>query len=159
MPTLTKNIYYLLKPIIPRAIQLKVRRKIISIQREKYKDVWPIDEHAARPPKGWKGWPDGKKFALVLTHDVETEKGLDNCYNLIELEKSLGFRSSFNFVAEDYNVPSALRQHLINDGFEVGIHGLSHNGKLYSSREAFKKQAQRINQYLKEWKSVGFPFL
>lgn len=156
MPTLFNNIYYHLKPLIPRTAQIIIRRKIISIQRDKYKDTWPIDERAARPPKGWQGWPDGKKFALVLTHDVETEKGLDNCYNLIELEKSLGFRSSFNFVAEDYEVPSELRQHLVNEGFEVGLHGLSHDGKLYSSREEFKKQAQRINHYLKEWKSVGF---
>lgn len=156
MPTRIKNIYYKLKPLIPRTVQLTIRRKIVSIQRQKYKDIWPIDEHAAAPPKGWQGWPDGKRFALVLTHDVETEKGLNNCSKLVELEKSLGFRSSFNFVAEDYNVPSELRQHLTSEGFEVGIHGLSHDGKLYSSREAFEKQAQRINQYLKEWKSVGF---
>lgn len=156
MPTLLKNIYYHLKPLIPRTVQLNIRRKIVSIQRQKYKDIWPIDERAASPPKGWQGWPDGKKFALVLTHDVETENGLDNCHKLIELEKSLGFRSSFNFVAEDYNVPSELRQYLTNEGFEVGIHGLSHDGKLYSSRETFEKQAKRINQYLMEWKSVGF---
>jgi hypothetical protein len=41
------------------------------------------------------GWPNGKKFALVLTHDVESAEGLDKCYQLAEIEERLGFRSSF----------------------------------------------------------------
>ena len=24
-----------------------------------------------QPPENWQGWPDGKKFALVLTHDPD----------------------------------------------------------------------------------------
>ena len=68
----------------------------------------------------------------------------------------LGFRSSFNFVAERYPVSSILRKQLINNGFETGIHGLKHDGKLYSSKEIFQKRAIRINHYIKEWKAVGF---
>ena len=41
----------------------------------RHKDTWPIDPRSAKPPEGWTGWPEGKKFALVLTHDVETKKG------------------------------------------------------------------------------------
>jgi hypothetical protein len=51
-------------------------------------------------PTGWPGWPGGKKFALVLTHDVEGAAGLAKCRQLMELEQSLGFRSSFNFIPE-----------------------------------------------------------
>jgi hypothetical protein len=69
------------------------------------KNIWPIDKTAATPPEGWQGWPDGKKFALVLTHDVETEEGLNKCRKLMKIEEELGFRSSFNFVAGDYEVP------------------------------------------------------
>ncbi len=43
--------------------------------RKKYVDVWPIDPMAAKKPEGWKGWPEGKQFALVLTHDVDTQRG------------------------------------------------------------------------------------
>ena len=70
--------------------------------RKKYVGVWPIDERAGKAPKGWQGWPEGKKFALVLTHDVDTAKGQERCYQLAELEERLGFRSSFNFVPERY---------------------------------------------------------
>ena len=121
-----------------------------------YADIWPIDNNAGKPPEGWTGWPDGKKFALVLTHDVETAEGLDKCYQLAEIEERLGFRSSFNFVAGDYPVPVALRQYLTDRGFEIGVHGLHHDQNPFRSESIFKKQAIEINRYLKEWGSVGF---
>ncbi len=103
------------------------------------------------------GWPHGKRFALVLTHDVERTKGMHRCRALMELEKQLGLRSSFNFVPEgDYTVPNELCDTLTANGFEVGVHDLRHDGRLYYSRQEFVANAQRINHYLKEWKAVGF---
>ena len=99
-----KRIYYYLKPFIPRYCQIILRRNVILRKRLSCKDIWPIFEKAGKPPDRWSGWPDQKKFALVLTHDVETAKGLEKCYELIKLEEKLGFRSSFNFVPEGYNV-------------------------------------------------------
>ena len=76
---------------------------------------------------------------------------------LAEMEMELGFRSSFNFVPEgEYSVPSELRSWLTERGFEVGIHDLRHDGKLYTSRKAFHRSAARINSDLKEWNAVGF---
>jgi hypothetical protein len=118
--------------------------------------VWPIDEKASRPPQGWKGWPDGKQFALVLTHDVEHLKGHDRCRDLAALEADYGFRSSFNFVPERYHVSPELRQYLTQSGFEVGVHGLLHDGKYFNSRKLFRKRARKINQYLKEWGAAGY---
>ncbi|MGB6068008.1 MAG: hypothetical protein WBG50_24645, partial [Desulfomonilaceae bacterium] len=47
-------------------------------------------------------WPSGRKWALVLTHDVESSVGVANIERVIEIEKSMGFRSSWNFVPERY---------------------------------------------------------
>jgi len=69
-----------------------------------YNDVWPINANNSTPPENWQGWPDSKKFALVLTHDVENIRGLNKCRELAKIEEELGFRSSFNFVAADYEV-------------------------------------------------------
>jgi hypothetical protein len=41
-------------------------------------------------------------------------------------------------------------------GFEVGVHGLRHNGRLFDSKPTFMQNASRINKYLKEWNAVGF---
>lgn len=72
------------------------------------------------------------------------------------LEKELGFRSSFYFVPERYTVSAELRHLLTDNGFEVGVHGLYHDGRLYNSRKRFQKRAILINHYLKEWKAAGF---
>jgi hypothetical protein len=153
---LSHRIYYQLKPFIPRGLQIIVRRKVAQGKREAYKHIWPIDEKASNPPQEWCGWPEGKQFALVLMHDVDTVNGMSKCNKLIKLEKAMGFRSSFNFVPERYKIAPELRDYLVKKGFEVAVHGLKHDGKLFQSRKAFLKQAIRINHYLKEWKSVGF---
>ena len=109
------------------------------------------------PPENWPGWPGGKKFAFVLTHDVESRAGLGKCRSLMQLETDLGFRSSFNFVPEgSYRVPAELREELTDAGFEVGIHDLKHDGHLFASHRGFKRRAVRINGYAREWGASGF---
>ena len=125
--------------------------------RRAYTDIWPINEIAGRRPDGWPGWPDGKKFAVVLTHDVEGPLGVSKCRQLMQLEQEFGFRSSFNFIPEgDYAVSAGLREELQRNGFEVGVHDLHHDGKLYWTRRKFSRNAKRINHYLKEWGAGGF---
>jgi len=148
--------YYLIKPIIPRRIQLALRRAIAAYKRRLSRDIWPIDPSAAIKPPDWKGWPDQKRFAFILHHDVDSAKGLENSAKLIELEKRLGFRSSFNFVPEDYATPDTLRKTLMESGFEVGVHGLHHDGKIFMNKAKFGRKARRINHYLQEWESIGF---
>lgn len=149
-------LYYLIKPIIPRTLQIMLRRAIVKRYLPRLASVWPIEERAGRPPEGWTGWPEKKQFALVLTHDVESVKGVDQCRRLAQMEMKLGFRSSFNFVVKKYPTPDELRHHLTDNGFEVGIHGCYHDGKKYSSREIFMKRARVINQYLEDWGATGF---
>jgi hypothetical protein len=152
-----QNLYYLLKQVIPWAVRVRVRRMIANRQRRKFSDSWPILPSATRQPEGWAGWPSGKQFAFVVTHDVEGTRGLARCRKLAALDKALGIRAAFNFVPEgEYRVPETLRGFLENEGFEVGVHDLYHDGSLYRSSQHFKKQAPRINQYLKAWRASGF---
>src|SRR3990172_562574 len=148
--------FYILKPFIPRRVQILLRRALIVIRAPLHKDVWPINERSNKKPEGWSGWPEQKQFAFVLMHDVETNLGQSKCRQLMQLEEEIGFRSSFNFVPERYLVSSKLRQDLVEKGFEIGVHGLKHDGKLFLSRKRFSQQAIHINQYLKGWESVGF---
>lgn len=150
------HLFYFLKPSVPRSIQIILRRQIALSKLRKYSHLWPIDPASSKPPPGWKGWPENKRFALVLTHDVDTAGGQEKCKKLMELEKSLGFKSSFNFIPERYKVSAAHPNYLGEKGFEVGVHGLNHDGKLFRSKKIFQRRAQKINQYLKEWNAVGF---
>jgi len=148
--------YYMLRPLIPRSVQVFLRRAFVKRKMETVADIWPIDPNLRIPPPGWNGWPGGKKFALVLTHDVEGPAGQKKCLDLMRMETAMGFRSSFNFVPEGYEVSPAIRETLGNNGFEVGVHGLTHDGKLYSSRKSFEEKAKKINEYLEQWGASGF---
>jgi hypothetical protein len=153
---LIQNFYYQVKSLLPRRIQIALRRAIVTRKRNSCREFWPINEKAGEFPNLWPGWPLGKKFAFVLTHDVDTQKGFERCWELARLERELGVLSSFNFVPEKYNLNAMLRHHLIEKGFEVGVHGLYHDGKLYRSKKIFLERADRINRYLKDWGAVGF---
>ena len=148
--------YYSVKPFIPRRLQITVRRWVAARKRALCRDIWPIDRKAGTSSEQSHDWPDNKRFALVLTHDVDTFKGHENCHRLLQLEEDRGFRSSFNFVAAEYMVSRELRHHIHERGFEVGVHGLFHNRKLYESRAAFREHAVRINDFLRDWQAAGF---
>ena len=150
-------LYYRFKPFLPRGLRIALRRGVMRRKLPGCSGLWPIDEAAGRPPADWAGWPDGKKFGFVITHDVEGPAGVDRSLPLAEMDAAAGFRSSFNFIPEgEYRVAPELRQALARRGFEVGVHDLRHDGHLYRSRGDFADHARRINEYLKEWGSRGF---
>jgi len=163
------KIYYVLKPLIPRRLQIFLRRKRAKLQRDSFPH-WPIEEkleHLKREilkrstktndeiPFIW-FWPHGMRFAFVITHDVETQKGLRNIERICEIERKYGFTSSWNFVPERYSVDAELLNRLVSDGFEIGIHGLKHDGKLFNSRKIFDERMKKIKKYAVEWSTVGF---
>lgn len=150
------QVFYHVKPIIPRYLQISARRIISRLKRPLIQKVWPIYEPAGKMPENWVGWPNGKKFAFILTHDVETRFGLDKCLPLMSVEKALGFKSSFNIVPERYGSSVHVRKQLIQNGFEVGVHGLNHDGRLFKNQQKFLHRAQHINHYLQEWGAKGF---
>ena len=157
MSMLRNRVYYRIKPFIPQSLRTALRQRIASRLRDRIVNIWPIMPGSEQLPEDWPGWPNGKKFAFVLTHDVESATGLRRCRELMKLDLELGFRSSFNFIPEgDYRVPAELRQELAQNGFEVGIHDLKHDGRLYQSKHEFSQRAISINRYLADWRAVGF---
>lgn len=151
-----RKIYYVTKPLIPRPLQLSMRRARIGLLRRRYSKTWPIYAPAAHGIASGISWPGGKRFALLLTHDVESETGRDRCRQLLQTEKELGFRSAFYFVPLRYSTHSDLREAIARQGFEVGVHGLYHDGKLYNNVELFRERVPQINEYLSAWETSGF---
>jgi hypothetical protein len=167
--TMVLRTYYALKPFIPRRLQILLRRRRTKSAWSSFPH-WPIEEKlenlkrdifessirtSDEIPFIW-FWPHGMGFAFVITHDVETQKGLRNIEKICEIERKYGFRSSWNFVPERYSVDSGLLESLVNDGFEVGIHGLKHDGKLFNSRRVFDDRMRKIKKYGTKWSVVGF---
>lgn len=151
------ELYYVLKPFVPRWLAIFLRRQRAAIKRTTHAGIWPIDERAGSAPRNWPGWPEAKRFALVLTHDVESTVGIRRIPQLMSLEQKYGLRSSFNLVPEgEYQVSESLLRSIDDAGFEVGVHGLEHDGKLYASKTVFARKANSIRQYLRGWSAFGF---
>ncbi len=170
--SLGKRLYYEVKPMIPKTLSTLLRQGYRRQQESQFALGWPIEDryvqfqfhcvaHALRQ-RGLDAapyvnfWPDSHHFALVLTHDIETEQGYAFVETIADLEERLGFRSVFNFVPERYPVDRGLLSALRRRGFEIGVHGLKHDGKLFSSRQVFEQKAAKINQYLQVWEAAGF---
>jgi hypothetical protein len=101
-------------------------------------------------------WPAGSSFAFVLTHDVETADGMKRVAKIADLEEELNFRSSWNIVPYKYPIDRGLIADLQQRGFEIGVHGYNHDGKLFTSRSVFNDRVPAINAALKSFGAVGF---
>ena len=164
--------YYALKPFMPRRLQLALRRAYATRQAKAAFPAWPFEsslvEHRDAqllerlrhsgserlPLINW--WPERKRFASVLTHDVEGPAGVANVMRVIELERRYGFVSSWNFCAEWYPIPDGLFEEIRAAGCEVGLHGILHDGKLFSDRATFEANLPKIAHYATTWKVAGF---
>lgn len=165
-------LYYACRPLIPRRAQLALRRRYASRQAQRSFPAWPIEpllverraeelrerlrsaEAERVPLVGC--WPEGRSFACILTHDVEDSGGVENIERVRAVERRHGFVSSWNFVAETYPIPRGTFERLRAEGCEIGLHGITHDGKLFQSRARFEADLPKIHAYLAEWGAVGF---
>jgi len=171
-PSRLLSAYYTLKPAIPRSLQLALRRRYARRQVQTEFPRWPIepilierreaelraelDRRSGRPLPEVGAWPDGRRFASILTHDVEGPLGVRNVPRVLDLERRHGFVSSWNFVAEWYPIPDGLFDHVRRMGGEIGLHAIKHDCKLFESRANFEADLPAIHRYLREWQAVGF---
>jgi hypothetical protein len=89
-------------------------------------------------------WRRGKSYALAVTHDVETQLGLeDGAGHLIEVEKELGIRSTWNIPSDRYPLSSQLLIALAENG-EVGGHDTKHDGRLFFA--SIKDKLDRVKR-------------
>jgi len=150
------RVYYEIKPAIPRSLQITLRRLLIPLKARRQQGIWPINPRAGERPIAWKGWPQQRQFALAITHDVDTPKGEDRCLKLMEIDKNAGFRSAFYFVPGRVRKSASIIPELKKNGFEIGVHDLFHDGKLFRSKAIFQERAVIINRFLSKWEAVGF---
>jgi hypothetical protein len=101
-------------------------------------------------------WPHRRRWAAVLTHDVETARGLARIPRVMALEQARNLRSSFNLVPRDYEIPGSLLGQISDAQFEVGVHGYTHDGLLFSSWPTFLDRVGLINECGRRWGAAGF---
>jgi peptidoglycan/xylan/chitin deacetylase (PgdA/CDA1 family) len=155
--------YYRLRPVIPIWLrQLLQRRRggTFHVGPEWYLPREFCDRIAAVLNDDRlavvRSWPGDKTYAFVLTHDVETSDGMRQIDAVARIEEEMGFRSSWNIVPFKYPVDQGLLADLRQRGFEIGIHGYNHDGRLFESESTFLRRAAAINAALERFGAVGF---
>ena len=149
------KIYYYLKPLLPRSVQILFRRiRAKRIYRNLNGQVLgsgieDIEPHESR-------WPNNTRCAVLLTHDVETKKGLENIEVLRDIEREFGVVSTWSFVVDKYGDVSKYIEKLQNEGCECAAHGLYHDGKLFSSMKTYESRMEIIYDWAKEHNINGF---
>ncbi len=162
--------YYAVRPALPRRLQIAARRVYSRVQARTAFPRWPVEdslhdlydrllawvaELADRPVPWVAPWPEGRTWALALTHDVETDEGVRAIGGLREVEEELGYRSSWNLVPGRYRVDDALVAELQAAGFEVGLHGLYHDGRDLEPGQ-LERRLPEMRRYAERWGAVGF---
>ncbi len=163
--------YYAVRPALPRNVQLSLRRRLARRPQAPAFPRWPLEtglhdmyewllglcSDLAGAPVPWIApWPDGNQWCLVLTHDVETAQGRADIPLLRAAERTAGFRSSWNFVPERYETPARTTQALWDEGCEVGVHGLRHDGRDLVSMRVLRGRLPAIRQAALRWGATGF---
>jgi peptidoglycan/xylan/chitin deacetylase (PgdA/CDA1 family) len=166
------GVYYRVKPLIPRRVQIAGRRMLARRVRDYGFPRWPLEDGvlsllrfyafcllAALDEESlsfrW-FWPRGHRAALILTHDVESADGLRRTLEIADIEQERGFRSSFNIVASWYPIDRGIVRELRDRGFEIGLHGLRHDRSLFASREAFVRQLPAVAEAARQLGAQGF---
>ena len=171
--SLVRAAYYRARPMLPVSVRKHLQRIALRGWEKIPFPKWPVDTTADDLMlAGWQAlfsstgedtipfiwfWPEGRTFAAIMTHDVETAAGRDNCRALMSMEAEFGIRSSFEIVPEvRYEVPEAFLESIRKNGCEVCLHGLNHDGHLFVDETEFRRRAELINDYLVRFGASGF---
>jgi peptidoglycan/xylan/chitin deacetylase (PgdA/CDA1 family) len=169
---LARRGYYRARPLLPRSLQMSMRRSFSRVQSKSRFPRWPVETAlhdfydflfatvagvAERPVPFIGVWPRNWAWALVLTHDVEAQIGYEKLPELLRVEVEAGYRSSWNFVPRNrYVVDDQLVEMLLEQGFEVGVHGFNHDGRDLSSVATLEQRLPTIRAYAERWQAKGF---
>jgi peptidoglycan/xylan/chitin deacetylase (PgdA/CDA1 family) len=171
--SLSRRLYYAIRPLLP----VKVRKHLQRIALQDWSKItfpaWPVDTTvedfvdwlwsrvfqvtgAKQIPFIWY-WPKSFNSCAIMTHDVETGVGQDFCPSMLKIEQEYGIKSAFELVPEvRYEISQEVMEAIRRAGSEVCVHGLNHDGRLFSSEELFRSRAKAINQYAEKWGARGF---
>lgn len=158
--SLKQKIYYnFLRPVLPILLRQKIQEKYNS--QINCKENFIDEEFTQIVLSSLNGkelnlFPAPYKTAVVLTHDVEEQEGFNYIPKVIELEESLGFKSSWNIIPYKYKVDPGIIKLINENNHEIGIHGYNHDGKLYYSEKIFNERVPFINEALKKYNAIGF---
>jgi len=94
---------------------------------------------------------------VVLTHDIDSKEGFSWIDKMVKIEESHGFRSSWNVVPKHYRLNRDILNKLIQEGHEIGLHGIWHNNhEAFLNEKELRKQLDSLSDFIKEFSIKGY---
>lgn len=166
------QVYYPLKRWLPAGVRHYLHSLLVRMRERPTFPHWPYETSMLRLTTHWLEaglmkmqsrdgwhigfWPDNYECCIVLTHDVEGTAGFERIEAMAELEDKYGFRSAWNLPLDQYPIDWQRLEKLKKLGFEVGAHGLSHDGRLFRSIEDFQVLAPKLEALARDHDLRGF---
>lgn len=152
--------------VLPRPVRRPIRRLEALVRggpRPGGFPEWPVTMsllHLMRlVPRGGpqENWPGSRRFALVLTHDVESSAGIRLADELAKVEADHGVRSTWfiagRLAAEARNLADRLKA----EGHEIGLHGVEHDMVFpFRSRSDMEKRLESCRHFIDDYGIRGF---
>ncbi len=102
-------------------------------------------------------WPEGKRCAFAVSHDVDTAQGLRLVGDVSSFEAGLGLRSSWFVVGKIGAAEPSPLDALREQGHEIGLHGDVHDNTLaYQSREEIRRRLSACQPFIERHHVIGF---
>lgn len=168
-----RTLYYRLRPALGVPVRKHLQKAALKFRPHASFPSWPLDttvddllerllvlslegRTGRRIPFIW-FWPDGASACGMVTHDVETRKGVELTPRLMDLDDEFGIKASFQVIPEkQYQVREKYLRLIRDRGFDLNVQDLTHDGNLFRDREEFVRRARSINRYLHAWDTRGF---
>jgi hypothetical protein len=173
MRSAVQRLYYQVRPLMGVGVRKHLQKVRLSGWDKIPFPRWPVDRSVdvlmesalalAMKAQGLSAvpfiwfWPEGAPACAMMTHDVEGQSGIDFCDELMDIDDSYGVKSAFQLIPEGREeqwrqTAAKMRRR----GFEVNLHDLNHDGRLFADKDAFLRHARRINDYTREFGCEGF---
>lgn len=168
-----RRVYYSFRPMLPVRLRKMLQKLYLRDWSRLAFPIWPVDSSVERTlervlllsmkarklksvPFIW-FWPDGAASSAIVTHDVETNAGVNFVRSVIDVDDSFNIKTAFQLVPEErYKVSGDLLGAIRERHCEVNVHGLNHDGNLFRDRKTFLKHAGMINRYVQDFGAEGF---
>ncbi|HJU12767.1 MAG TPA: hypothetical protein VJ728_17930, partial [Candidatus Binataceae bacterium] len=164
--------YYRIKNFVPSNVRHWLNSTFVRIRRHGEFPNWPCENVLLEFWRNWLNralqtvgaddewhigfWPGNARCCIVLTHDVEGLPGVERMERMADVEERYGFRSSWNLPLAQYTIDWATVERVRSRGFEIGAHGLAHDGRLFRSATDFAELQPVLENLAQERSMVGF---
>lgn len=147
--------------IVPEKLRSKLMATRIKPMRANYDDKIELERIRTRFLEtlnlGNTALNEGAYF--IITHDVESEKGMERALRLKRIEDKYDIESTWFISTEEYEIDEDIAKKLAEGG-DIASHGFRHDGKLWNVREGKLieklKQSKETLERIVEKRITGF---